>query len=1395
MIRPKKEINKKQLKSIVIMFLVISVVYSVSLINEGGIEHFINEISIGTNNFANFFLRPSITGFATIFDIGPPYFNPSPPDYNLTQDQLFEVQINASDPDNDTITFTDNSESPEVNWPVFEMNGSGFISFTPTNIDVGNHTVGISIEDGTNDPVTENVVFSVANVNDPPQILNYTPINLTPETTENNTVGFSFWYNATDPDLLYGDVLTARWIVDGVVNSTTVNETSGSLNFITGFCEPIHRNITLEVSDIENETENITWNLSIINVNRDPIWNGTIGNITWEEDNNLINNISLDDYFYDPDYSECGDNPSFSSTGNTNIAINIESPTPHNVSFYPDSNWFGVEEICFTINDSYVTADSNNLILNVTNVQDPPIIYPIPNRQAYAYAVFSYQVVASDPDNDPLIYYDNTSLFNITYSTGFINFTPTRDNIGNYIINITVGDGMANSSTTLNLTILNNTAPVIDPITNKTGEENTLFELIVTGSDLDGDNLTFSSNYDKMLTSVKINETAAKFSFTPLDEDKGNHTILVTATDEKGATDSTTFVLEILDINNPPILDPIGNRIIKINKTFSLKVNATDLDTGDTLTLSDNTTLFEINPSTGLIEFTPNESQAGVYTINISVTDDATIPKIDYEIVVFTVTQNRAPVIDPIGNQSATEDLEFNLTINASDPDGDPLTFSDNTTLFDINPSTGFINFTPNVSQIGLYSIKINVSDGDNGTASATFWLNITEINDPPYFDPPLENQTATEDILFFYDINATDEENDPLTFSDNSTLFNISSLTGFINFTPTNDDVGNYSINISVNDSNSVTWGVIILTILNLNSPPNITSYIPLNLIPNTAENLSLQFNVTATDDDLIHGDSLTYTWYLDSVNQSSNQSWLYEPDFTAAGQRNITVIVSDNSNETDSITWNVSVNNTNRLPSFGIVTQTTKTDFSPGIKSNTSITTQSGDIILDNQNSTNYYSQGNFISSVINLLAEDNMNITYINFSTTMPAGANITLQTKTAFTEVGLNNASWSSDYVNDSLIESGDYQYIQYLANLSTTNTLTTPALHDVSVNYIISDFTGNENTIYVNWIDLDDYFHDFDTDDTITYNVRGNSNIDISIGNDTHKVALTPKSDWYGSETIYFIMNDSYNTTRSNDIILTFVEYEGITPGPTIIVSGGGGSSTIVIKTKKVEVEKPYSFNLITPLTMTMYKNNTVIAPITLNNYGDITLKEVSLTASVNSSVIKLRFTKDYFETIEKKTSVKTNLIIESYTALGSYEVVVFADIKDPEFNDSAKFFMSSIELGQWSQKEFETKIAFTRDLLEENPECLELNEQLVDAQKLISKSDYKRAQLLIQSVVDTCRYLITAKEPIIEEPTYEETQKKQTRLIAAGIGILFIIILLLYLITHNGSKRKHKKMY
>jgi len=65
---------------------------------------------------------------------------------------------------------------------------------------------------------------------------------------------------------------------------------------------------------------------------------------------------------------------------------------------------------------------------------------------------FTMTVSAYDPDNDPLTYYANTTLFNISQD-GTVSFTPANGQTGTYFIDITVTDGQLSDSKILNLII------------------------------------------------------------------------------------------------------------------------------------------------------------------------------------------------------------------------------------------------------------------------------------------------------------------------------------------------------------------------------------------------------------------------------------------------------------------------------------------------------------------------------------------------------------------------------------------------------------------------------------------------------------------------------------------------------------------------------------------------------------------------------------------------------------------------------------------------------------------------------------------------------------------------------------------------------------------------------
>ncbi|MEA2036607.1 MAG: MopE-related protein, partial [Nanoarchaeota archaeon] len=89
---------------------------------------------------------------------------------------------------------------------------------------------------------------------------------------------------------------------------------------------------------------------------------------------------------------------------------------------------------------------------------------------------------------------------------------------------------------------------------------------------------------------------------------------------------------------------------------------------------------------------------------------------------------NDPPTLSPIGNLEAQQYSLFKKTLNATDPDNDILTFSDNTELFDIS-SDGIISFAPGKDSDGIHNIIITVSDG-NLIDEETIQFTVIKIRD-----------------------------------------------------------------------------------------------------------------------------------------------------------------------------------------------------------------------------------------------------------------------------------------------------------------------------------------------------------------------------------------------------------------------------------------------------------------------------------------------------------------------------------------------------------------------------------------------------------------------------------------------------------------------------------------
>ncbi|HEY3295362.1 MAG TPA: peptidoglycan DD-metalloendopeptidase family protein [bacterium] len=94
-----------------------------------------------------------------------------------------------------------------------------------------------------------------------------------------------------------------------------------------------------------------------------------------------------------------------------------------------------------------------------------------------------------------------------------------------------------------------------------------------------------------------------------------------------------------------------------------------------------------------------------------------------YSAPVSAITPNTSPEIDPLPDTTVLVGEMFEWTVGAYDIDLDTLMFTDNAAMFDVEPSTGWIQFTPALSDTGIHNVLVSATDGHGGVmSSAATW-------------------------------------------------------------------------------------------------------------------------------------------------------------------------------------------------------------------------------------------------------------------------------------------------------------------------------------------------------------------------------------------------------------------------------------------------------------------------------------------------------------------------------------------------------------------------------------------------------------------------------------------------------------------------------------------------
>ena len=733
------------------------------------------------------------TGFTlTIANVNDPPQAVTPiPDQDATEDSTWTYVL----PEN-AFTDLDLDSGDVLTWSVANGDGTALpawlrfdpatrtLSGTPQDADVGSLPITVIATDTTGLTGRATFTLTIANVNDPPQAVTPIPDQ---DATEDSTWTYVLPENAfTDLDLDSGDVLT--WSVangDGTALPAWLrfDPATRTLSGTPQDADVGSLPITVIATDKEGAAASTGFTLTIANVNDPPQAVTPIPDQDATEDSTWTY-VLPENAFTDLDL-DSGDVLTWSVANGDGTALPAWlrfDPATRTLSGTPQDADVGSLPITVIATDKEGAAASTGFTLTIANVNDPPqAVTPIPDQDATEDSTWTYVLPENaftdlDLDSGDVLTWsvangDGTALpawLRFDPATRTLSGTPSRDDIGTLNLLVTVTDtGGQSIQAGLNVRIarLNHPPTVAKTIPRQKAIQDQGFTFTFpkdTFAEQDAEDTLAYDAVQKDGTPLPswlgFARSDRMFQGVPRDSDVGTLVITVTAMDKAGATASTDFALEIINVDDPPsLVTRIPDQTTDQDQPFTSTLSEDaftdpDSDTGDTLKLravgpdgGDLPQWLTFDPETRTFSGTPRDADAGNLVVTVVATDIAGVEASGS----FTITVNDVndvpSVSQPTPDQLATVSQPFSLVLTTdmfTDPDtahGDSLTYS--ATLEDGSPLAAWLTFdsetlafagTPGVADAARLSVSVIATDNHDAKGVDTFFLDVTPERDVP---------------------------------------------------------------------------------------------------------------------------------------------------------------------------------------------------------------------------------------------------------------------------------------------------------------------------------------------------------------------------------------------------------------------------------------------------------------------------------------------------------------------------------------------------------------------------------------------------------------------------------------------------------------------------------------
>ena len=664
-------------------------------------------------------------------------------DDSLTTAEDTSGQVNVldgdTDPDGDTLTVT--TPSPDADHGTVSCTAAGTCTYTPDANYFGPDSFTYTVSDGNGGTDTATVNVSVTPVNDPPNAVN----DVVPA-VEDAVVVVDVLANDSDPD---GDALVVTTLSPTAQHGTVSCTAAGSCTYTPNPNNDSHDVFNYTVSDGHGGFDNADVTIFVTPVNDPPVADDET--VTTQQDTPRSVFPLIGDT--DPE----GD--TLTITGVTDPLHGTVTCDPDGTCLYtPDAGYQGPDSFEYTVSDGHGGTDTGLVSVTV----EPPIPGNSPPNAADDSLTTpedtqgQLNVLAndSDPDGHALTLTGvSTPAHGIANCTaaGSCSYMPDPNYNGPDQFTYSISDGNGGSdSGVVNVTVtsVNDNPNAGDDALTTPEDTSAQVNVLANDVDVEGSPLTVLPGLTPPAHGTASCTSAGICTYTPDADYTGPDSFTYLARDADGGTDPGVVSVTVTPVNDDPTaVDDSLTTEQDTAGTVGVLGNDADVD-GDSLsvtTLSPTAAHGSVScTAAGACTYTPDAGYIGPDAFDYSISDGH--GGTDTASVAVTVTEpgNTPPSCANV-KPSKTKlwpprhKLVLVTLFGATDPDGDPLTFTITSVTQDekVRNSAGRDDKSPDAKRVPghpnqiklraerkpsgngrVYRIFYTVSDGQGGTCS-----------------------------------------------------------------------------------------------------------------------------------------------------------------------------------------------------------------------------------------------------------------------------------------------------------------------------------------------------------------------------------------------------------------------------------------------------------------------------------------------------------------------------------------------------------------------------------------------------------------------------------------------------------------------------------------------------